>query len=206
MEKLIKLTEKDVKIYMQSGALTKPFLSDEIVKNKVLYDKITYPQANDIESLMRWIHAHVKSSNDRELANNLKFQRTAKEIWESGISTGCTDWATLFVTFARQLGISSTLLHTAEKSFVKDVQTGKIINVCKGHSFCECYFMGKWILVDPTFKRIEYEYDCNNIHLNYLVGKSYDYISYYRGLDLGKKQTIKDHNDEMIYLVKELSL
>ena len=206
MEMISKLTKKDVKLYLKSGILTEPFLSDELVKSKVVYDKNTYPQANDIESLMRWIRAHIKSTNDIELSRKLKFQRTAKEIWESGFSTGCTDWATIFVTFARQIGIPSTILHTAEKEFVEDVKNGKDINICRGHSFCECYFKDKWILVDPTFRRIENNYDCNNIHLSYKVGNSYDYIPYYRGLDLGKKQTMKEHNNEMISTVKELSL
>ncbi len=206
MKELNKLNINDIQTYLQAGVLTEPFLSGEIVKNKILYDKNTHSHANDIESLMRWVHAHVTSSNSEEFSIKNKFQRTAKEIWKSGVATGCTDWATLFVTFARQLGIPATLLHTAEKSFVEDVKNNKDITVCKGHSFCECYFNGKWILVDPTFKKIENNYDCNYIHLNYQVGGSNDYISYYRGLDLGKKQTMKEHNNEMIEISKGLTI
>lgn len=66
-----------------------------------------------------------------------------------------------------------------------------------GHSFCECYYDNKWILVDPTFRKIEREYDADKLILSYNVSNSNIYIPYFRGLDLGKRQSIKEHNLEM---------
>lgn len=206
MIKLEKLTKKDSNKYLESGSLTEPFLDVKFIMSKVNIDKETYPDANMIESLMRWINYKVPFTSDMELKNKYKFKRTAKEIWEDGFCTGCTDRAMVFATFARQLNIPTTLLHTAEMSWVKKCKNGENPAIYSGHSFCECYFEGKWILVDTTFRKIEFDYDCNKIHLSYQVSNSNDFISYFRGLDLGKRQTMKEHNDEMDIMCKEINL
>ena len=46
-------------------------------------------------------------------------------------------------------------------------------------------------------KKIEYEYNCNKLNLSYKVSNSNIYISYFRGLDLGRKQSMQEHNREM---------
>ena len=91
-------------------------------------------------------------------------------------------------------------------SWVEKVKSGENPIIHSGHSFCECFFEGKWILVDPTFRKIENNYDCNNLHLSYQVSNSYDFISYFRGLDLGKRQTMREHNDEMDAICKDIIL
>ena len=196
-----KLHKSDIKYYLQEGHLTKSFLDDTYVLDKVLLDydnKVgNNPTYTKIESLYNWIHKYIKSTSDDELKRKLKFKRTAQEIWESGFVTGCTDWATIFATLARQIGIPTTLLHTAEYDWVKRLKNNENQSINKGHSFCECFYEGKWILVDPTFRRIEYEYNPDKLVLNYKVSNSNVYIPYFRDLDLGKKQTMRDHNLEM---------
>ena len=206
MIKLENLIEKDCNKYLESGSLTEPFLNVDLLMQKINKDKETYPDANIIESLMRWINYKVPFTKNEELKKEYKFKRNAKEIWDSGFCTGCTDRAMLFATFARQLNIPTTLLHTAEMSWVEKCKSSKNPTIHSGHSFCECFFEGKWILVDPTFRKVELDYDCNKIHLSYQVSNSSNFISYYRGLDLGKRQTMREHNEEMDIICKEIIL
>lgn len=196
-----KLTKKDCNKFLKFGKLTQPFLKDEDVLIKVMIDYNHKVKTNEsytkIESLYYWIAKNMNKKASQEEKQHVKFQRTAKEVWESGFCSGCTDWAILFATFARQIGIPTTFLHTAQKQWVKNLQDGKNELIHKGHSFCECFYNGKWILVDPTFKKIEIEYDLNNLNLSYEIVDSGNFIPYFRGLDLGKKQTMKEHNKEM---------
>lgn len=196
-----KLTINDCNQYLEEGVLTKSFLEMELVRERVLRDynhKIKEnPNHTKIDSLINWIHhcLNVKTSQDEK--EKVKFQRTAQEIWDSGFASGCTDWAIIFATLARQIGIPTTFLHTAELNWMKNLQNKAKQSIHIGHSFCECFYDGRWVLVDPTFRKIELEYDINRIQLSYLISNSKVYIPYYRGLDLGKKQTIREHNNEM---------
>ena len=196
-----KLTINDCIQYLEEGVLTKSFLETELVIEKVLRDynnKIKEnPNHTQIESLINWIHHCLNVKPSQYQKDKVKFQRTAKEIWNSGFSSGCTDWAIVFSTLARQIGIPTTFLHTAELNWIKNLQNKGTQPIHIGHSFCECFYDGKWILVDPTFRKIESEYDSNKLLLSYEVLNSKIYIPYYRGLDLGKKQTIREHNKEM---------
>ncbi len=201
------LTESDKNYFLTRGVLTYPFVSNEYVLEKVLCDynaKLAKGiKTTKIESLFNWINKSVKFG-DNEFNNKFRFQRTAEEIWNSKIMTGCTDYATVFATFARQIGIPTTILHTAEKSWVDQVQQNNDYSHHAGHSFCECFYDGKWILVDPTCREIEKEYNPNLLKLSYKVGGSSTFIPYQRGLDLGKKQTTKEHNKYMDEICKTL--
>ena len=161
----------DVEKFLQFGNLTQPFLDDDYVLYKVMCDynaKLElYGQANVLESLYLWIDKNVKYSKDQDFRDKYKFQRTAKEIWESKFATGCTDYCILFATLARQIGISTTLLHTAEKSWIERLKKNKEHKTHCGHAFCECFYNDKWILVDPTSKRYQIDYNTNLIKLNY---------------------------------------
>lgn len=197
MEKLN--NTKDVEKYLNSGEMTKPFLDADFVLSKVMYDynarKEMGKECSKLQSLYLWIHHNVKFVKDDPKAK--KFQRTAKEIWESKVSSGCTDYAMLFCVFARQIGIPTTLLHTAELNWIERLKNGERDGMHYGHSFCECYDDGKWILVDPSSMEIEYEYNPDYIELSYKVGEGNVFIPYLRGLDLGESQTVKEHNEIM---------
>lgn len=199
MQKLNNTT--DCVKFLKEGSLTKSFLSDELVKEKVMFDfNSKQAQGNKVtklESLCKWIHRCVRSTNDQTSKENLRFKRTAKEIWESGFCTGCTDWAMLFATLARQIGIPTTLLQTAEYNWLRKLQNNEKQLTRIGHSFCECFYDGKWVLVDPTLKKFEPKYNCDKLILPYEIYNGNIYIPYFRGLDLGKKQTIKEYVCEM---------
>ena len=189
----------DIRYYLLHGNLTQPFLSDEYVLEKVLIDYNSKVDSGHkitkIESLYNWIDKNVNyARGDNEFLKRYKFQRTAEEIWESKKMTGCTDYAILFATFARQIGIPTTFLHTAEKNWLISLKNNVKNEGHRGHSFCECFYEGKWMLVDPTQRKLQQNYNPDCLKLAYQVNGNFEFVPYFRGLDLEKKQTIKEHN------------
>lgn len=208
MEKLNNLS--DVEAYLNFGNLTQPFLGAEYILGRVQCDmsaKNASGTAAEIQSLMNWICSKVKyARGEREYICQNQFKRSAKEIWESGKTVGCGDYALLFTTFARQIGISTSFLHTASAKWLEKLANGEKIDKNCGHSFCECFVDGQWILVDPTNKRIVGEYSPENIQTNYLIGGDSEFVPYFRGLDLVERMGLRAHNEMMNVECKKLLL
>ncbi len=198
----------DVERYLKSGNLSEPFLEDELVKSKVLRDKEAKKQRGQeislIEGIFNWVHHNVKYEQDKEFRRAFHFKRTAEEIWKSGRATGCTDFALVFSVIARQLNISTTILHTAEENWLHAFQNGEEFAVYSGHTFCECFYEGKWILVDPTKRKVMESYDPERLELDYSVGGNKVFVPYLREVDLGQKQDLKQHNEQMEELCRDL--
>lgn len=200
-----KLCNEDIDFFLTNGFLSKPFLDIEFVRKMVDLDfktkTIFKSNYTKIESLYSWINHVVKFCKNKEYIAKHKFQRTAKEIWESKLAVGCSDYALLFATFARQLGWPTTILATAEYEWLNNLQKGDNSRH-SGHYFCECFYENNWVMVDPTCKRIARNYSLKKIILNYTINNSNTFIPYLRCLDLGKRQTIKDHNIDMDNMCK----
>ncbi len=194
------LTLKDKEKYLSSGFLTVPFLPDNFVAEKVkldYYNRLNKGKdANIIDSLMRFIHSNISYSSDLYIQKQ-KFQRTAEEVWNSKHTSGCTDTAIVFATLARQLKIPTTILHTAQYEWLERLKKGEDYKQHKGHSFCECFYENKWILVDPTAGKIMMDYNPQKIVLDYALDNSNTFIPYFRGIDIGQKMTVKQHNEIM---------
>ena len=200
--------------YLCNGNMTKPFLPNEYIFEKVLCDyekkcQIAKSQNKQkpliVESLMNWIlHMTHSEKQDKNFVDENKFRRTAEQIWQSKKMTGCTDYAILFATFARQLGIPTTFLQTAEMGWLEKLKFGKNGNTNFGHAFCECYLAGKWILVDPSCGKFEMEYNPQKIELSYTVGGCNIFVPYYRGGDFGEKKTVEENNQIMNDMCKDL--
>lgn len=211
MKKLNKTS--DTKKYLKFGDLTQPFIpTDELrqdiiqrveknSKNKNLY--------TPMYAILDFIHQKVKPMDDALLKCKLKFNRTAKEIWQSGFATGCTDYALLFCTFARQLGYPTTILLTVGQGFYNHAKHSQPEKYT-GHTFCECFcdfglptIQEKWVLIDPTTCKGTIDYLANSeIKLNYQVGNEKVFLPYFRGLDLQKRQTLKEFNNKIDEFVK----
>lgn len=191
----------DVETYLHFGNLTQPFLDAEYILDRVECDMVaknTHGTAAEIQSLMNWIGSKVKyASGEHEYIRQNLFKRSAREIWESGKTVGCSDYALLFATFARQIGISTSFLHTASQKWLEKLKNGEEIDKNCGHSFCECFVDGQWILVDPTNKKIVGGYLPENIQTNYLIGGENEFVSYFRGLDLVERMGLRAHNEMM---------
>ena len=203
-----RLNIEDCKRFIKGDEMTKPFLDNDFVLEKVMKDfnhkAAMGEKASKISSLMGWIKANVKYAEDESFRAENKFARNSQEIWESKLATGCTDYALLFATFARQIGIPTTLLHTAERGWVERLKTGADYNIHKGHTFCECFYENEWILVDPTFRKVEKNYNPKMLELSYIVGDSNVYVPYLRTTDFDTEQNVLKFNKKMEELCKNL--
>ena len=188
----------DAKEYLNFGNLTQPFLEKSYIEEMVMRDYNACKRDDNtiFKSLAKWIHHRLRYAKTCK-EKNCKFSRTAKEIWESGFTTGCTDMGLVFATMARQLGYPTTILHTAEENWIKRLQAGEDYAMHYGHTFCEVFFNERWILVDPTASKVVYDYNPNKIHLPYDLGGNSVFVPYKRCIDFEKPQTIKEHNKLM---------
>jgi len=208
-----KLNEQDAKKYLQNGELTKPFLSADFLKQqlaKIAKQRKEKNLDDDVmECLIDFIHQNLTFCEDRDFVNKNQFSRTAQEIFESKIATGCTDYAYVFASLARQLKIPTTILQTSQKEW-----TNKLINHIGdfkkhyGHTFCECFVNNKWVLVDPTKPiepRIDWKYEQKDKIFLYFgkVGDSRTFLPYYRGLDLGAKMSLNEFLTTENKIIKE---
>ena len=203
-----RLGKNDTKKYLGYGNMTQPFLDTKVVIHAVMTNVENHRRQGEnisvVESLMSWINYNVKPARSEDFKRQNKFGRSAEEIWNSGMATGCTDYAILFMTMARQLGIPTTMLETAERQWLVNSIYGKKEDSHRGHAFCECYVNGNWILVDPTYKKVEKAYDPTEISLSYSVGGSSKFVPYRRSIDLGEKKTVQSYNREMDKLCDKL--
>lgn len=200
---------EDVENFKLYGPLTQPFLAKDFIYDKVIAGlKDKQKEVNSgrfLDSLLLWIKEEVVYSQEEDI-QILKFMRTAKEIWESKKSSGCTDYAILYATFARTLGIPTTVLHAAEYDWLKRLKNGEDSWMHFGHTFCECYFNSEWVLIDPTSGYIARTYNSEKLEFPYKIAGKNVYIPYFRGLDMGAKQNVNEHNKKMDELCKVLEL
>ncbi len=191
--------------YLHPGKQTKPWLDSVELKKRFEQYKKEHPKYDDELILLAFFLKNknedpdfggCKSADDVEFRNKNRFSRTAQQIWESKQLTGCTDYALVFACFARQLGIPTTLLHTVSNKWLEKFKLGTLEDprMHAGHTFCECYYNGNWVLVDPTFHEVMYKYDLPKIRLQYKVGDDYLYYAYKREIDLGKPMSTDEFN------------
>lgn len=164
----INYTEEIKQEFLRNGEQT---LSDEKISNIANKIQGTSDSTIVINRILYWMQNNLKRKND----NSIKFARTASQIMNSGIYTGCSDFALLFESIAREKGIPTIHLQTARKRFVEDLQNN-IQTPTKGHHFCECCINNKWILIDPLGNKILEDYDNTDFNLGqyYVFSKSTD--------------------------------
>jgi hypothetical protein len=80
-------------------------------------------------------------------------RRTARDIYESGFTTGCTDAALIAIAMWRALGIPAVYVETIKTSWLENPQRMR-----EGHIFAEIYVDGKWIITDPQRGKIVDDY------------------------------------------------
>ncbi len=182
-------TEDVKKEFLKNGEQTLPNDKISNIANKIQGDNASTIAINRI---LYWMKNNLNYENN----NSIKFARTATQIMNSGIYTGCSDFALLFETIAREKGIPTIHLQTVRKRFVQDLQNN-IQTPTKGHHFCECCINNKWILVDPLGNMILEKYDNMDFNLGqyFVFSKSTDIF------ETGIKN-LEDNNN----LMKELFL
>ena len=192
--------------YLHSGKLTTPWIDSVEFKKRFEQYKSEHPKYDDELILLAFFLKNksedldfggCKSASDIEFRNKNRFSRTAQEIWKSKQLTGCTDYATVFACFARQLGIPTTMLHSVSNNWLNKYRTNTLDDprMHKGHTFCECYYKGNWILVDPTFHEVIKKYDLLKSNLHDEVDGDQTFYAYKREIDLGKPLSTGEFNE-----------
>ena len=186
--------------FLKDGPMTAQFLNDPNLDRSMARAKT---DGDKIKILYRYIHTkklfkHPVLMQD-QFKNENRFSRNAEEIWNGKGFTGCTDYALVFASIARKYGIPTTFLATAEAECAQSLKNGENVGLHRGHSFCECFVDGKWVLVDPIKATTENEYDPENIVLTgrHHVGGRKNFIAYDRSLDTERRQTTKEYNEAM---------
>ena len=180
----IDYTEDVKEEFLRNGKQTLPNDKISNIANNIQGDNCSIIVINRI---LYWMRNNLKYENN----NSIKFKRTASQIINSGIYTGCSDFALLFETIAREKGIPTIHLQTVRKRFVEDLQNG-IQTATKGHHFCECCMNNKWILIDPLGDKILQDYNNKDFNLGqyFVFSKSTDIF------ETGIK-CVKENNDVM---------
>ncbi len=192
------LTLENKEQYLDNSGSMEQFLDLNYLKEKIYFDyniKIKdNPNYTILHSLFFWINKNLSYAKDENFRAKNKFMRSAKEIWESGLATGCTDYAIVFATLARQLQIPTTLLHTMSENFINNIKNEN--KKYTGHAFCECFVNGEWILIDPANGKYIGVYNKKRIILQYKINNESVFIPCDRNVGFGK-QTIKEFNHKM---------
>ena len=164
----IDYTENVKEEFLRNGKQTSPNDKISNIANNIQGDNGSIIVINRI---LYWMKNNLKYENN----NSIKFTRTASQIVDSGIYTGCSDFALLFESIAREKGIPTIHLQTVRKRFVEDLQND-IQTATKGHHFCECCMNNKWILIDPLGDKILQDYNNKDFNLGqyFVFSKSTD--------------------------------
>lgn len=216
MKKLNKTS--DPKKYLLAGELSQPFLPKIEFELKIL--QMVNQNLNNgkyfttIDAVLKCIHQQIKLIQEKSQKLKFKFNRTAQEIWQSGFSTGCTDYAIVFCCLMRQLGVPTTFMATASKNYAKQLQAGQQSQMHAGHAFCECFCsydnakpQNDWVLVDPTCCQIILNHKTNkNFVLPYNIGGETTFVPYFRDLDFVSKTTIQEWNKNMDDMLQNVAL
>ena len=83
-------------------------------------------------------------------------KRTASEIIESRIVSGCTDFALVFISLMRAEGIPTKYIEGIRRRWL---EVGKEEESIEGHIFAECFIKNKWYIVDPKEGTIRIGYN-----------------------------------------------
>lgn len=186
------LSRHDINKYLEFGQFNNRFLDKNYLCNALNINDETAITTDTIKLLLTFVHNNIHSSKDINFNRANKFRRNAQQIWESGVATGCTDYAIVFSNLAKHIGIPSTILHTADFEYAKQLCENAEKPRRLGHSFCECFLNGKWILVDPTKQIIEEKYNTEKIELSYMVGGKNVFLPYVRKAEF-LPETQKEH-------------
>lgn len=93
---------------------------------------------------MRWTSRNNKFDSSPEFKNRAFRKRTAAEIIESGILTGCTDYALVCISLLKAYGLKTKYVEAIETEWLRNGG-----NTIKGHVFVEVKIGDNWQILDP---------------------------------------------------------
>ncbi len=174
-------------VWLKQGKQTQFIFSNkELINLKEELKEINVDK--DLFKIIAYMNFKKKYSSQ---GNFNKFSRTAKEIFASGIYMGCSDYALVFETITRQLGIPTVHVQLADLDWIEDLNNGKNEGV-RGHHVCECFIGNKWVCVDVSANKINGVYDKNNFNIG-------NRICFAKSLDIFETgiYSLKENNDIM---------
>jgi len=133
--------------YLGEGELTKKTDFIEYISSKINGET----DGERIRNLIVWINKNIPRKEGQR--DPRKFNKTAEDIINDKIRTGCSDSCILFSTIARAMEIPTIQIITFDKDWGEEVEKGKETNGTRGHFYCGVYIKdinGKadWILID----------------------------------------------------------
>ncbi|MFH1551932.1 MAG: transglutaminase-like domain-containing protein [bacterium] len=132
---------------------TKQITITESIKN--ISDGFQQKNTDLILEILDWIFNNFKNiENNKKEKNKLFRKRTADEIIESRKTSGCTDYAIVFIALARAKGIPTKYIEAIRKRWL-DIGDE---NCIEGHIFAECLIKNRWYIIDPQEGSIRADY------------------------------------------------
>ncbi len=112
---------------------------------KMTADRFGVEKFATVFEILEWLHKNLKLVSGAEFKREYFRKRTADEIIQSGVATGCTDYALVFCALARAKGIVTIYVEVLDADWVEHPDYDDI----RGHVFCEVVIDGKTYVVDP---------------------------------------------------------
>jgi len=110
-----------------------------------------------ILEVLSWLkEASFKYESSSEKKKKIFRKRTALEIIESGIVSGCTDFALVFISLMRAKGVPTKYIEGIRRRWL---EIGREEESIEGHIFAECFIKNKWYIVDPEEGAIKINYN-----------------------------------------------
>lgn len=173
----------DNNYFLQEGHLTKstPFIID-------LANSISGHGEQLLQNIFNVVRSNLKASASKifpqkQFLKKLQeehLRRPAEEIIKSGYHYGCDEYAVVFATLARLIGIPTKYIQCAEIIGYKNHKS------TNGHVFLECFIGESRYLVDSTrgtVVNLEQEKDKQKLYVSHDPNHSYLYQDSYSGLD-----------------------
>jgi len=86
------------------------------------------------------------------------FTKTAEELFQGRVLSGCSDYALVEIALFRALGIPCRMVITCNVDWIHMYRMDGL-SLSEGHSFVEVYLDGRWHLVDTTYRWLFNGYD-----------------------------------------------
>lgn len=125
-----------------------------------------------LAAVARWMRAHL--AHDEAYAYRW---RDFDRIVDDGRYGGCADYAVVYATLARAVGIPTVLVKTMDADWIRRFRAGPEPAVWSGHVFLEVWDGARWRLLDPEAQVLYDDYDPD---ARILPGERY---AYDKGLD-----------------------
>lgn len=125
-------------------------------------------EMDTIQNIIKWIRKNIKVKNN--FAG--KRTRTAEQIINSKIATGCIDIALIFIVIVKAAGLKANFIETLKKDWLNSKENKNLI---EGHIFSKVLINNKYYIINPIEGTISEK--------GIFIHKNKEYIKIKEGLD-----------------------